>query len=457
MTDNPEKKKRLTAAEKKERIDFSEREARTKKLLIDQAERANKIRSKDKEFHGLERELMQLQTDMLREYEKSKDVKHPRDVGAIREVILRAFFIDNKLLPQRYAISNTSVRVASTSGHLSNELDIVFYGALDSFTLMQRQNVYEVLPIECCYGAIQVKSKLTKLELKKGFENIASFKRLKKSETAQNFFKLHNDRNQNEGFGILFAYDTDMDWMDIVTELNKHAQNYELTLLPNAIFILSSGYFVFGSDQFGSVLNTDINEIKNIQIYGTPDRQGQCLYDLYSIVFKLLSKTQIQEVFPHQYYKLPLTAGEYSYEYNLGLFAEFGTCVEHGDFSRSYTPEKLEKVISWCKTAEPINWIKATDIAAGLPGDRVAAYERQPGDVKIYNPNNLPLDQILMVDQKFVSEGKEVITKVVAFDSIKSSGMNIFIPYYYQVIEDLVQGCSKCKKNTTGIRSKNSR
>ncbi|PYD32847.1 hypothetical protein DND58_05575 [Pseudomonas syringae pv. pisi] len=446
MSGSPEKRKRLTAAEKQDRADFAQGEARTKEWLSNQALRANKLRSKDKEFHGLERELMNLQSEMLRDYEISKDIKHPRDVGTVREVLLRSFFIETKLLPRRYAVSSSSVRVASTTGHLSNEIDILFYNDLDSFTLMQRQNVYEVLPVEYCHGVIQVKSKLSKKELKSGFDNVASFKKLRKVSASQNFFLRQGDKTQPEGFGIIFAYDTDMDWADVVAELEIHAKNYDKSVLPNAVFILSKGFFLFGDQDFGSAYNSDIESLDKIQIYGNPDRQGYCLYQLYSIVFELLSKTPTQEVYPCQYFRLPLTAGDYSYEYSFGSFAEFGHCDEHGDYPRTFASVKLGGLISWCQTAEPINWIKATDLAYGRPGDNIEAYQKQPGDVRIYNPEGLLLSDILVVDKKVILDGKEAITKVLAFDSIKSCGLNIYIPCYYQIKEDLVQGCSKCKK-----------
>lgn len=448
MPDSPGKRKRLTAAEKQDRADFSSSEARTKEWLSTQALRANKLRSKDKEFHGLEREFINLQSKMLRDYEISKDIKHPRDVGTVREVLLRAFFLENKLLPRRYAVSNTSVRVASTSGHLSNEIDILFYNAFDYFTLMQRQDVYEVLPVEYCYGAVQVKSKLSKKELKSAIDNIASFKRLRRLNSSPNYLVRQGDKTQDEGFGVIFAYDTDMDWSDLVAELRLYAKTYDKSVLPNAVFILSKGYFLFGDENFASAYNSDIKGFDKMQIYGHPDRQGYCLYQLYDIIFGLLSRTRTQEAFPHQYFRLPLTAGDYSYQYSLGNFAEFGQCEEHGDYARIYTSEKLEKLITWCQAAEPINWIKATDLAYGKPGDNIEAYERQPGDVRIYNPEGLPLSDILVADKELTFEGKEIITKVLSFDTIISCGLNIFIPYYYQITEDLVQGCAKCKNGT---------
>lgn len=446
MSSSREKRKRLTPAQKQDRIDQANKDARTREWLSGLAHRANKLRSKDKEFHGLEREFINLQMKMLSDYEISKDIKHPRDVGTVREVLLRAFFIENKLLPKKYAVSSTSIRVASTSGHLSNEIDILLYNAMESFTLMNRQGVFEVLPIEHCYGAIQVKSRLSKKELKSAFENIASFKRLKRASASRTFHQPPLEHNQDHGFGIIFAYDTDMEWSDIATELKSHAKTHDRSVLPNALFILSKGYFIFGDDAYASVYNSHIVSFDKIQIYGHPDHQGHCLYRLYDIVLGLLNNTRTQEVSPLQYFRLPLTAGDYSYEYLLGSFAEFGHCEEHGDFARIYTPEKLEKVITWCRAAEPINWIKATDLAYGKPGDNIEAYERQPGDVRIYNPEGLGLSEILVTDKEMLIDGKAANVKSLSFDSISSCGLNIYIPYYYQFTEELVQGCTKCKK-----------
>ncbi len=446
MASNRRIRKRLTPAQKQERIEQAKKDARTREWLSDLASRANKLRSKDKEFHGFEREFINLQKKMISDYEISKDIKHPRDVGTVREVLLRAFFIENKLLPQKYGISSTSIRVASTSGHLSNEIDILFYNAFESFTLMNRQDIFEVLPVEHCYGAIQVKSKLSKKELESAFDNIASFKRLKRTSTDSAAHQSLLQRSQDIGFGIIFAYDTEMDWADIATELNYHAENHDRNLLPNAVFILNKGFFMFGSDAYASVYNSDIAEFDKIKIYGNPDHQGHCLYQLYDIVSGLLKATTTRDVSPFQYFRLPLTAGDYSYEYTFGSFAEFGHCEEHGDFSKIYTPEKLEKVITWCRTADPINWIKATELAYGQPGDNIEAYEKQPGDVRIYNPKGLALSEILLIEKETMIDGVKSIFKSLAFDSIKSCGLNIYIPYYYQFTESLVQGCKKCKK-----------
>ena len=70
------------------------------------------------------------------EVEKSKDIKHPRDVGNAREAILGRFLDSSGYLPKKYSVSNTSVRVASTEGFISREIDILLFDAETSVVLM---------------------------------------------------------------------------------------------------------------------------------------------------------------------------------------------------------------------------------------------------------------------------------------------------------------------------------
>jgi hypothetical protein len=428
-----------------ERAASAQREKQLKDRLVAQSKRAISLRSQDREFHGLEREFHSYQEQMQRDYEASKDIKHPRDVGQVREVILRKFLAESGLLAARYSISKNSVRVASTTGHSSNELDILLFDTLDSTTLMRREDVYEVFPVENTYGAIQVKSRLNQKTLREGMQNIASYKKLKREiQTAPVFFSTSSHSEKN-GFGILFAYDTDMEWLDIVDELKLFASTNPRTHLCNVVFVLSKGYFLFGDDSKGSAFNSDIEKITAMQTYGIPDREGLSLWQLYSILSDLLSFTTVSRVNPSRYFRLPLIAGDHSYSYQFGHFTEMATCPTHGDYARKYTAEKIAAVIDWCKSADPINWIKATDIAYGKPGDNEAAYMRQPGDVKIYNPDGLPLSEILVQETEIVWEGVKKRAKSLAFDAIDTGGFTLFVPFYYQQTLQLTNGCPRCK------------
>lgn len=444
VPENRPARKRPTKTEKAERAAFAEREERTRKMLKDKTDRAIALRSKEREFHGLEREFLYHQEDMLRQYERSKDVKHPRDVGLAREQIVRRFLIDTGIVPTRYAASTTSVRVASTTGHVSSELDILFYDPIDSVSLMRRENAYDVLPVESTYGTIQVKSKVTRQDIRDGLNNVATYKNLRRISTP-GWSVFSGKARSPHGFGILFAFDTDLAWLDLLDEIEDFARNNPRHVWCNAVFVLSKGFVLYGDERRAAYSNDDIAAIMDLQMHGRPDREGLCFYNLYCILLDLLKGTLTQTPPVESYFRLPFVAGEHSYKYALGQFAEYGACEKHGDFARKLTEEKLVEVIEWCKSAESINWVRATELAYGQPGDNTEAYERQPGDVRIYNPDSLPLPDILLMDSPFLSDGKQVILKSLAFDAIETAGMNIWIPYHYELQRGIINSCPKCE------------
>ncbi len=419
--------------------DFELQEARTKANLLDQAKRAIAVRSQDREFHGLEREFLYHQSQMLLDFEKSKDIHHPRDVGDAREEILKKFFKESGYLPARFAISDSRARVASTTGHVTGEMDIVFHDPANSMSLMRREDVYEVLPVESVYGVIQVKSRLNKKEIKQGLENVASFKRLAREAQPAPFLSGPGPRS-TRGFGILFAYDSDLKWLEIIHEIEAFAKTHPHQEWCNTIVILSKGMMFYGDSTGGKYSNEQIASISELQMHGRPDRQGGLLFQFYSILIALLRMTSVEPANPDSYFRLPLVSDDLSYEYQFGQFAEFAHCDTHGDYQRKISKDNLRKITDWCLTAAPINWIKATHLAYGKAGDDEEAYRRQPGDVRIYNPDNHALTDILVMDSQF--NGQTV--KSLAFDTIQTAGMTIFVPYYYSIKEGIISACPKC-------------
>lgn len=423
--------------------EVEQREKSTKEFLQDLANRAIALRNKDREFHGLEREFLYCQLEMQAAYEKSKDIKHPRDVGDMREEILRKFLLHSGYLPKRYGISQNSARVASTTGHISKEIDIALYDPLDSLCLMNREGVYSVFPVESVYGVIQIKSRLNKTEIRDGLENLASFKQLQRRRpTPKEGFFFTDSRKSEQGFGLLFAYDSDLEWLDIIHEAEAFAKEHPNTVWCNGVFILNKGSILYGEENSGAFTNTGLEKIKALRMFGFLDRHNQCLYQFISVLFELLRNTNIHPAELTPYFRLPLVAETHSYAFCLGDFFEFATCEKHGDYQRKIAPDQLTKLISWCSKAEPINWIRATDIAYGKPGDDTEAYARQPGDVRIYNPENLPLSEILVRDPMLGG----MPGKALAFDTIQCTDMVIYIPYYYSAKEHIIGSCPKCEK-----------
>ena len=444
-------KKRLTKNEREKRTAFVDRDKRTKVMIEDATTRANALRKKEREFHGLEREFLYYQKDMFRQYQESEDIKHPKSTGSAREEIVRKFLIDTGIVPTRYAASTSKARIASTTGHVTGELDIVFYDPLDSILLMRRQNAFDVLPVESTYGTIQVKSNATRKDIRDGLSNIASYKKLRRDVPVG--WHISSGRPKNsQGFGILFAFDTKLDWVDLIAEIESFAYENPKHVWCNAIFVLSKGFVLHGTAHRATYCNDEISSITELQMHGRPDRDELCFYNLYRILLDLLENTLIQPTPIDKYFRLPFVAGEHSYQYVFGQFFEYGECKEHGDFARRLTEEKLVEVIEWCKSAEPMNPIRAHDIAYGKQGDDTEAYERQPGNVRIYNPDSLPLPDILLRDTPFLRDGKQIIVKSIAYDAIEASGMYIWISYYYEIQRGLINLCPKCEKQPKRLK-----
>jgi hypothetical protein len=431
--------------------DFERREESLRASWRDQALRANALRSKDREFHGLDREFRYYQAQIISDYERTKDLKHPRDMGNARENILRSFLKDSGYLPKRYAVSELSVRVVSTTGHTSNEIDIALFDPIDSLTLMKREGVYEAHPIESVFGVIQVKSNLTKKELRSGLKNLASFKKLDRPNSTPIAFQAFNPTPLSKrGFAVLFAYKSDMAWKDIVKELEAFAHENPPRNWPNAVFIMDRGFFLFGQkDSRAFFKNEEIEQICDLQMYGYPDREGFSLYQFQSLLLELLRSTSVNPAQLDPYFKLPLNADELSYSFHFGMLAEIGKCERHGDFARKLTPTSLNSIVQWCRSIEPINAVKATHLTFGIP-ENEEAYRRQPGMVHIYNPEGHPLSDILARNQ----ESGDISYKAIAYDSIETAGMAVWVPYYYSIKEGLINLCPECAKSARPKRAR---
>jgi hypothetical protein len=211
----------------------------------------------------------------------------------------------------------------------------------------------------------------------------------------------------------------------------------------NGIYILKRGFFLHGDGRAAYKLNPHLAQITNPQMHGYPDRLGLCLYDFFASLLLLITMTEVSIPSIDRYFRLPFVSGSRSYEFTLGMYTEIGRCPQHGDFARKISTEILKKVVDFCSATKPMNWIRATDIAYGRTGDDYPAYARQPGDVFIYNPEELPLSKILVTEMDTQDGTKMVVN---AFDIIATEGMTIYIPLYYTVTEGIISGCPHCKR-----------
>jgi hypothetical protein len=107
------------------------------------------------------------------EFRKSVEAMHPGGKGDLREEAFRDFL--TRYLPARYGVGRGEV--ITPENRVSGQLDIVIYDSMHCPVLVTSGS-HSVYPIESVYGAISMKSHLDSSELKDGYENIASLKKI---------------------------------------------------------------------------------------------------------------------------------------------------------------------------------------------------------------------------------------------------------------------------------------
>ncbi|EHR7861269.1 TPA: hypothetical protein NJ344_004541 [Vibrio parahaemolyticus] len=391
------------------------------------------------EFQGFERELIYAQKQLLSEYDRSLGLKHPVNRGDAREDYLKEFLKEQGLIPFKYGVSDVSSRVVSTTGHHSQELDIVFYDKINGISLLKYKSS-EFFPIESVYGCIQVKSCLNNRKtVKDGLQNIASFKKLKKSGTSTTEFGQYSVQvSASRGFGILFAYKSKLKWGTLISAIKEFMSETPPSSWPNAVVVLDQGVMIPLNENKGCYQTHEIDELTEPSVMGRPDQGGDTLLNTYNLIMDMLKQTKLSEVNHTKYNRLPLVAGDISYSYAYAMIGEVGGCDKHGNFLRHFSEESLRKIIETCADSEPINMVKAHDIAYGKAGDDEASYKRQPASVLIYNPEDHPLRDVLTYEARGG-------IRALAYDTLLIDGQSYVVPYVYSIAEDFVPvGCPKC-------------
>lgn len=391
-------------------------------------------RTNETEFHGLEEEFRNLQRALLDSYERSKSIKHPRDKGDQREEILRHFLTNNGLLPGSVKVPSVSTRMVSPSGHISPELDILFVDRNESMVLKRFENTLEYYPVESVLGTIQVKSKLTKRELLDGLKHIEQFKSIRPARTLKRqlgSFTLETGLNRR--FGILFAYERGLRWDQMVDYIRQHLADCRNNLWPNMIVLLDAGYFLIGDKERYAWDQQTLEDITNPEIHGFPDDAGHCLQQFYSYLIPLLRKANTGLPDTDDYLRMPMTVGEHSVKFVYGALSEFAECAYHGRYLKKFTVEKIDQILSETEESKPINWIRALDLAMGKSGTENANYERQPGDVIIYDPDNRGLGDLLLSDEGFIT-----------YEQVLIDSQQYWLPWYYIKAHNLIESCPKC-------------
>lgn len=185
------------------------------------------------------------------ELENSKLFDHMGDRGSFRECIIKEFL--RPFLPDCYGLS--SGEIFSVDGDQSAQVDIVVYDAVFS-TVLFRSGPLQLFPAESVFGAIEIKSDLSRGELDTACQNVASVKRLERPASDMLDFLpfvrpqlgaglTWDQRPRNPYLGCVFGY-RGIPAELVAVELNRRLEldASRKPLLPDFVFVAQPGYMV---------------------------------------------------------------------------------------------------------------------------------------------------------------------------------------------------------------------
>ncbi|MER7515923.1 DUF6602 domain-containing protein [Streptomyces sp. NPDC126499] len=190
---------------------------------------------------------------MRADFEQSKEFQHRAETGSSRELLAQKVLASR--VPGHTEVLQ-SCEIITASGETSPQCDIVI---VDRSTppLTDLQG-YRILPNECVYGVVEVKTTLNRAELRDACQKIQKVKALSKTayyptpgyqRTRTTYGKTYP---YTPTVGMIFAFDS----IDLITLGNHFAEwcaNVEPEERPDSIWILGKGYFVWTDPKSGLI------------------------------------------------------------------------------------------------------------------------------------------------------------------------------------------------------------
>ena len=234
---------------------------------------------------------MKFQNKCLVILKKSRNVlDHAGLKGTANEDNVHNFL--RQYLPKNIEIS--SGIAVDSDGRKSKQLDIILHDAAKTPIFYQDKHT-RVIPIECIYAVIEVKSSLNSVEIEKCFKNMASVKTLSKKAFFENnesiIIKKHNLYGKKWDYWPVQYFVFSFESLKTETIL-KHFIPFNSLLQTHqridSILILDKG-LIFNQDKNEMVSITPTNETRNVVIE-TPKN----LLLFYSLLTTVLNQAQME-------------------------------------------------------------------------------------------------------------------------------------------------------------------
>jgi len=206
----------------------------------------------------------------------TSQIQHNGEKGTARENILEEYL--KSYIPEKYCFSKGTI--VDCNDVQSRQVDIIIHDKFLTPYLVDMDGT-KIVPIESVYGVVEVKSTLTKEELRKSVKNIESVRKLKKKTTTGYSFPTA---------GMVFAYDSDASLEAAYKNLNELSAEVEIDNRISCICILNKGVILpVNKDGFE---NVELLPNPNT-VYGIFNNAEDALLLFYLILIQILNSITI--------------------------------------------------------------------------------------------------------------------------------------------------------------------
>ena len=351
-------------------------------------------------------------------YASSKSIHHGPTVGEARERFLKEYLQEK--LPGRIGIDR-GIIISTKSDEQSKQVDLVLYDR-EKCPMIYNQGDAKLFPVEAVYGAIEVKSRLSKDKLEQGFNNIVSAKdRLMRGRIARN-------GQEHYMLGVIFAYelcDNSLDTLrDNLIELEKDVDPW---LWPDLIIVNNQG-LIYRSGIKDDLRRANLEQWPLMAIHFEHDT----LFEAFVQINDFLTFAESEPVILRMYKELPKHVGKHYISGADRYLNENGKPV-------SFSSDFIDKVYQYGQEKGSLSLEEAFNSILWPVNLSYFQDEELKSRIILYNPDGLgpyPVDELhkMLIEEK--KSGVEIGTGIkegyaYPHTTLCIDGDVYWIPYYY--------------------------
>lgn len=233
---------------------------------------------------NLEDAFKHVSKQMRSDFEKIRSlIENRAEKGTELEIILKDFL--KEYLPRNLAV--TKGFLVDSDGKISKQLDVIIYDAFKTPIFYESENI-RVIPIECAYSVIEVKSKLGENELNDIFKNMDSVRSLKRKAyyphgVIKDTYKLYGKKWNNwQTNYCIFAFDSiDLQTLKNYIEKKQKDEKREPENQLDMVCVLNKGVICYEKNDTPAVTPDTETKLSYLQT----ENSLLYFYSLFSRLF----------------------------------------------------------------------------------------------------------------------------------------------------------------------------